>query len=264
MRFRAALRAVVCIVVCVSCAQQPARERNAGPPLDVAALPPPAPPPVVAPPRAPLNAIGRINRQRGGFCSGILIAPDKVLATAHCLWDARLGRWTAPADLHFQAGYHLGSDLAHRTGTAIEHPAGIEMTERGLPRRAVDDWAILILDRPIGVESAVRPVELAHLESPLRIRDLGVLLRAGYGPRQPHALASARCKAVTKFSASVLLHDCGATFAEAGFPILVETSGGWRVLGLQVISANTTEATNGLGMALLVKVLTGPRRMVHW
>lgn len=264
MRFRAVLMAVVCVAVCVSCAQQPAREGSAGRPLDVAALPPLAPPPVVAPPRAPFNAVGRINRQRGGFCSGILIAPDKVLTTAHCLWDARLGRWTAPSDLHFQAGYHLGTDLAHRTGAAIEYPAGIAMSEQGIPRRVADDWAIVILDRPIGVESAVRPVELAPLDGLLRTRDLGVLLRAGYGPRQPHALASARCKAVTKFSASVLLHDCGATFEEAGFPILIETSGGWRVLGLQVISANTTEGANGLGMALMVNVLAGPRRLVRW
>jgi protease YdgD len=258
-----ALVAVACAAVGVSCAQQPARERNDEPPLAVASIPSPPSPPVAVVPRAPLSAIGRINRRRGGFCSGVLIAPDRVLTTAHCLWDVELGRWTAVADLHFQAGYHLGNDLAHRRGAAIEFPAGIEMTKRGLPRLAVDDWAILTLDHPIAIESTIRPVELARLEGPLQPHNLGVLLRAGYGPRQPHALASARCKAVTPFNPSVLLHDCGATFAEAGFPILIETPEGWRALGLQMVSLNTAEVQDRLGMALLVNVLAGQRRTVR-
>jgi hypothetical protein len=157
----------------------------------------------------------------------------------------------------------IGHDLAHRRGAAIEFPAGIEMTKRGLPRRAVDDWAILTLDHPIAIESTIRPVEPARLEGPLPPHGLGGLLRAGYGPRQPHALASARCGAVIPFNPSVLLHDCGATFAETGFPILIETSEGWRVLGLQMVSLNTAEVQDGLGMVLLVNVLAGQRQTVR-
>ena len=69
-------------------------------------------------------------------------------------------------------------------------------------------------------------------------------------------------------NADVLLHDCAAGRAETGFPLLVETEAGWRVLGLQMISHRPAGAgrdaapgagRGGLGMALLVTALSGPR-----
>jgi len=73
-----------------------------------------------------------------------------------------------------------------------------------------------------------------------------------------------RCKAVTLLNPTVLLHDCGVTPAESGFPILVETPKGWRILGLQMITLNKSVGRKGLGMALLVTALERPREMVLW
>lgn len=265
MRFVALFSVLVSTALLISCAERtvPEKREEAGP--AVAALPVPPPPPVARPrPAKPLSAIGRVNRQGGGFCSGILIASEKVLTTARCLWDVRLRRWIAIGDLHFVAGYHLGNYLAHRRVKAIALPNGITMTAPGIPRKITDNWAILTLDRPIGPVTMVRPIPLARLNGRPRANELGQLLRAGYGRRRPHAIESVRCKAVTVLSPRVLLHDCGAALADAGFPILIRTPEGLRVLGLQMISIEKARGGKGLGRALLVTAMDGPRRKVIW
>lgn len=256
--------ATACAALLVACTERPAGDAGDPPgPAAVPAAPAPRPPPTALPRLPwPMSAIGRVNRQRGGFCSGALIAPDKVLTTARCLWDIRLRRWMAAADLHFVAGYHLGEHLAHRRARAIEVPAGIRMSRRGLPLRSEDDWAVLTLAAPIGAEDGTRPVELARFEDAPRPQAMGPLLRAGYGRGRPHAVESKTCKAVTLLNAAVLLHDCGAGLGESGFPILVESAAGWRVLGLQMIGVGGAKGPDGLGMALLVTVTERPRRMV--
>jgi Trypsin len=57
----------------------------------------------LAQPDPALDAVGRVNHD-GGFCTGALIAPDRVLTAAHCLWDPRQRQLVRPGKLHFLAG----------------------------------------------------------------------------------------------------------------------------------------------------------------
>lgn len=256
MRALVSLIAVALAAFCASCAQEnvtgPARHTES-----TSLVTPSVPKPEVSektPKQAlnlttPWSAIGRINRQNGGFCTGVLIAPDRVLTTAHCLWDARLGSWTAPSDLHFLDGYHLKNYIAHRRGAAIELPSGIEMTQRGVPRKTVNDWAILVLKREI---NSVQPVSPMELSNRIKVSSLPVLFRIGYERARPYVTESIRCKAERVIFRSFLLHDCGGDKDRGGFPLLVKSEDGWHVIGLEVEAKNETRGARHLGLAVVI------------
>lgn len=69
----------------------------------------------------PWSAIGRINRESGGFCTGVLIATNKALTAAHC--PVEFTRWSLVA-----GRMPCTSSLA---GTAANTPA----TREGLASR---------------------------------------------------------------------------------------------------------------------------------
>ena len=52
----------------------------------------------------PWSAIGRVNTGGRGYCTGILIGPNQVLASAPCLYNAIEGRWWHRSEVHFVAG----------------------------------------------------------------------------------------------------------------------------------------------------------------
>ena len=57
---------------------------------------------------APWNAIGRLSTSAGSYCTGVLIAPDRVATAAHCLWREKTLRWLPVYKISFLAGYRDG------------------------------------------------------------------------------------------------------------------------------------------------------------
>ena len=56
----------------------------------------------------PWSAVVKVNRRTGGFCTGVLVAPDKVLTAAYCLWLSRTDHWLTPDVLHVVVNYRRG------------------------------------------------------------------------------------------------------------------------------------------------------------
>lgn len=174
------------------------------------------------------DAVGRLNRGDGGFCTAVLIRPDRVATAAHCVWDALHGRFVFPFDLHFVAAFRRGRYLAHARGREIRTSDRLRFDSRGRPLELTTDWAIVTLDRPV---TEVRPIPLAGPDG----AGAQQLARVGYGFDRPYLpVAVEPCRPLARvFDGAVLLHDCDASFGDSGSPVLIRAADGYRVLALQ-------------------------------
>ncbi|WP_176559937.1 trypsin-like serine peptidase [Teichococcus rhizosphaerae] len=172
----------------------------------------------------PWTALGRVQTELGGRCTGVLIGPRHVLTAAHCLVAPRARALVRPGSIHFLRGYRMGEwsgqarVLAYRTG------AGFDAARSG-PAGA--DWAVLTLDRPLG-----RPEEALPL-LPTPPAPGAALLLGGYQQDRPEVLmADSGCRVLA--AAPLLLHDCAGTRGSSGAPLLVADGAGWAVAGVAV------------------------------
>ncbi|MGB7263516.1 MAG: trypsin-like peptidase domain-containing protein [Albidovulum sp.] len=187
------------------------------------------------------EAVGKVEIEGAGYCTGTLISPREVLTAAHCLYPD--GVPADPAKLRFRAGLRDGASIGESVvARAVAHPR-YHPDLTGMDRIRYD-VAILELSVPIPAATAA-PFQVATL--PAGQRDISVV---SFARGRDAALSWQRGCSVLGRQAGLLAFDCDVTFGASGAPVFDQTSGRARIVSIISSGQNGGTGSVAFGMDL--------------
>ena len=193
--------------------------------------------------RYPWSSIGKLYNETGGACSGVVIAGDKILTAAHCVFNYRSRRFIPATALHFLVGYRTGRYAVHARIASYQVGAGFDPLRYSETLDA--DWAVLTVTESLPAEIA--PLRLSQALAPRGTKAVLV----GYPQDRAHAMTADRdCELRDEIDGGrFLLHTCRGIKGYSGAPILVSAGGDeMQIAGIQI----ATRRSGGIEKAIAV------------
>jgi protease YdgD len=180
--------------------------------------------------RYPWSSLGKLYNETGGSCSGAVIARNKILTAAHCVYNFRTRHYIPAEALHFLVGYRTGHYSAHARIASYEVGPGFD--PQRYDQTSESDWAVLTVTQSLPAE--IEPLRLRSELAPSGTK----AVMAGYGQDRAFALTVDRdCELGDKYGAGLVLHTCRGNFGSSGAPILVRSGDGeMQIAGVQIAS----------------------------
>ena len=189
------------------------------------------------------EAVGRLELNGLGTCTGVLIAPNLVVTAAHCVYGQDRALMTAP-DVTFRTGLRDGVAIAERKGLRVAAHPNYDPNSPVTAENVRHDVALIELDQAIPSAVAAPCVMNTFAREGADVRVVS------YGLGRNEALSWQKRCGIVAADDTLFAFDCDVTFGSSGAPVFVKEGNRARILALISAGTETAAGTVTYGMAL--------------